>query len=140
MTLPRMIRRAVRSSAARVTVPGSAGSTSSSTENSPVGCSTEISLTSPGGTTATARATDPSSTAAVATVTAPSTPTAEWQSCGMNVRVQRLPPARAGATSVIFGTTFRETSPRFIAGPATRRIASSLCFSSWSWLSSSRDS
>ena len=54
---------------------------------------------------------------AVATDTAPSTPIAAWQSCGMNVRVQTWPPARAGAMRLIFGTTFFVTSPRFIFGP-----------------------
>ena len=34
----------------------------------------------------------------------------------MNVREQRAPPARGGAISDIFGTTFFVTSPRFING------------------------
>ena len=49
ITSPRMSRRAVRSSAARITVCVFAGSSSSSTLNSPVGCSTETS--SPTGAT-----------------------------------------------------------------------------------------
>ena len=61
---------------------------------------------------------------AVATDTAPSTPIAAWQSCGMNVRVQTCPPARAGAIRLIFGTTFFVTSPRFIFGPTCNRIDS----------------
>ena len=93
----------MRSSAARVTFCGLAGSTSSSTLNSPVGCSTETFLTRPAGTTAMPSQTEPSSTQAVPTVTAASTPIASWQTCGMKLRVQRLPPWRGGAISVIFG-------------------------------------
>jgi hypothetical protein len=48
-TSPRMMGRAVRSRAARVTDCGSAGSSPRSTENSPLGCSTDTSLSLPGG-------------------------------------------------------------------------------------------
>ena len=86
-----------------MTFCGLSGSTSSSTLNSPVGCSTEMVLTSPSGTVATSFATDPSSTHAVATVTAASTPIASWHTCGMKLRVAMLPPWLGLATSVIFG-------------------------------------
>lgn len=48
-------------------------------------------------------ATLPSSTQAVAAVTAARTPMDWWQTRGMRLRVERVPPFRAGATSVIFG-------------------------------------
>ena len=106
-TSPRIISRAVRSSEARATSAGFCALISSTTVNSPVGCCTENALRAPGGTCATRCATVPGVTAAVATVTAPSTPTAEWQSCGMKVRVVMWPPAVGlGATRHIFGTTF----------------------------------
>ena len=73
--------------------------------------------------------TEPGSTQAVATLTAPKTPMASWTRCGMKVRVQIAPPSRGAAISVILGTVFFVTSPRFIGGPAARRIASTL------WLS-----
>src|SRR5260221_627052 len=38
----------------------------------------------------------------------------------MKVRVQRSPPSRAGATSVMFGTTLAATSPRPIQGPGSK--------------------
>ena len=44
-----------------------------------------------------------SSTQAVATVTAASTPMASWHTCGIKLRVLRLPPLRAGAIRVILG-------------------------------------
>ena len=100
---PRISKRAVRSSAERMTFCGLAGSSASSTLNSPVGCSTDTRLLSPAGITARPLHTEPSSTQAVATVTAASTPMASWQTCGMKLRVQRLPPARGGAINVILG-------------------------------------
>ena len=75
---------------------GLAGSTSISTLNSPVGCSTEMVFTFWPGTTAMPCVIEPSSTQAVATVTAASTPMASWQTCGMKLRVLMAPPARGG--------------------------------------------
>ena len=124
MTSPRMRSRAVRTSAARVTFCGSAGSIPSSTVNSPVGCSTEIGFTSPGGTCATPCVTEPSSTQAVPTVTAASTPIASWHTCGMKQRVATAPPARGGAIRHIFGYVLLVTSPSPIARAAFRRSAS----------------
>ena len=103
---------------------------SSSTVNSPVGCSTDTDLCAPGGSCARGNATVPAMTHAVATETAPSTPMASWQTCGMNVRVATVPPSRGAAISVILGTTRRATSPRFISGPAASRIASRFALSS----------
>ena len=76
-TLPSNKRRAVRKSAARLILgrpPPS--SISISTENSPVGCSTDISFASPSGITATLFATVPGITQPVPTDTAANTPMA----------------------------------------------------------------
>jgi hypothetical protein len=62
----------------------------------------------------------------VATLTAPNTRIASWHLCGMKVRVETAPPFLAAETIVIFGTDFSATSPRFIIGPAFRRIVSQL--------------
>ena len=75
---------------------------------------------------------DAGNTQAVATVTAASTPIASWHTCGMNERVQMLPPSRGFAISVIFGYVFFATSPRPIRRPVASRNASSFAFSSWS--------
>ncbi len=98
-----MRRRAVRSSAERVTRCGSAGSTPRVTPSSPDGCSTETVGSVPDTPAATSRATVPSMTQAVAAVTAASTPIDWWQTRGMRLRVVRVPPCRGGATRVIFG-------------------------------------
>jgi hypothetical protein len=37
----------------------------------------------------------------------------------MKLRTVTAPPCAGGATSIILGTDFRVTSPRFIIGPAT---------------------
>src|SRR5690606_19983710 len=103
ITSPRMISRAVRSSAARTTLCASFGSSSSSTLNSPLGCSTDTVFARPSGTRAMPSVIVASSTHAVATVTAASTPIASWQTCGMKHRVQTAPPARGAATRHIFG-------------------------------------
>ena len=79
----------------------------------------------------------PDRTIRIVVGTAPSTPTAEWQSCGMKVRVQMPLPDFGGAIRHILGTTFFVTSPRFISGPSLRRMASSRALSSASTLSCS---
>ena len=89
---------------------------------------------------ATAAAGEPGSAAAVATDTAAKTPMEAWHSCGMKLRVEIAPPACGAATSAIFGTTLPATSPRFISGPAARRMRSIRAFSSASLSSASRDS
>ena len=127
---PRTSLRAVRRTAAFET-----RSTPSSTDTfiitlvSPEGCSTDTSFSAPSGTRARARAVEPGSTHAVATLTAPSTPMEAWQRWGMKVRVAMAPPARGGAARVIFGTDLSRTSPRFMSGPARRRMDSSRSFS-----------
>lgn len=70
-----------------------------------------------GGGSARSWPTAPSISTAVATVTAPSTPIEVCISSGMNVRVLISPPSRGGATSVVFGTEDRPTSPSPIRSP-----------------------
>src|SRR5690606_24128421 len=121
-TTPSIRLRAVRSRAALTTSPPS--STSRTQVISPVGCSTDKVLRLPSGIAATSAAGDPSSRHAVATLTAPSTPIVAWARCGMKLRTVTAPPCCGGATSIILGTLFSVTSPRFMRGPAARRIAS----------------
>ncbi len=52
---------------------------------------------------------------------APSTPIAACGLSGMNVRVHSAPPSLGGATSVVFGTGRRVTSPSPMSFPACRR-------------------
>src|SRR4029079_16845812 len=72
----------------------------------------------------TPQAGDPSTRQAVATLTAPSTPIVACARCGMKLRTVTAPPCAGGATSIILGTDLSLTSPRFIIGPAARRIFS----------------
>ena len=61
-----------------------------------------------------------------------------WQRWGMKERVLIAPPRAGGLTSVIFGTDFSVTSPRFIIGPTCSRMASSRALSAVSASSASR--
>jgi poly-gamma-glutamate capsule biosynthesis protein CapA/YwtB (metallophosphatase superfamily) len=113
--VPSISLRAVRSTPADTSSPLS--SSVATTENSPVGCSTDSVFGLPSGIFAIRAAGPDFSMQAVPTLTAPSTPIALWQRCGMKVRVETQPPFFAGLTIVIFGTDFSLTSPRFIIGP-----------------------
>ena len=93
---------------------------STPTSNVPVGCST-FSGAPGSGSTASSWPTASSISSAVATVTAPSTPIEVCGRSGMNVRVLMMPPARGGATSVVFGTEAALTSPSPISLPACSR-------------------
>ncbi|MOA50292.1 hypothetical protein D3C78_1732910 [compost metagenome] len=99
----------MRSSAALVTTAGCAGSLSSVTLNSPVGCSIDtVTLPAGGSACPAGNWTRPSHTVpgiftAVPTVTAASTPMASWQTWGMKLRVVSAPPCSGGAISVILG-------------------------------------
>ncbi len=100
------------------------------TVKKPVGCSTSRLLTAmTSAMPATSAATEPGMTQAVATETAPNTPMASCTLWGMKVRVEITPPCWGGATKVILGTVFLETSPRFINRPQARRIFSFLATS-----------
>ena len=60
-------------------------------------------VVSPSLMTATPSHTEPWRTQAAPTVTAASTPMASWHTCGMKLRVHKLPPVRGAAISVILG-------------------------------------
>ena len=130
ITSPRISSRAVRSSAARVTFCGLAGSTSISTLNSPVGCSTEMRLHIRPGTTAMPCVTEPSSTQAVATVTAASTPMASWQTCGMKLRVPIAPPCARGGDQRHLRIILARHIAQPIAWPQAMRSRSIRAFNS----------